>query len=537
MNAVQITQSDDAGLVLESLAGDREAFGQIVARYQTLICSLAYSGTGSLSQSEDLAQETFIAAWKQLANLREPHKLRAWLCGILRNLIYDEIKEQGREPSHAAEPLDTLTESAAPEPLPHDLTISHEEAAILWHSLERIPEVYREPLILFYREHQSVEAVAANLELSQDAVKQRLSRGRKLLQEQVLAFVEGALARTNPNNSFTLAVLASLPGLGISAKAATAGATVAQGTAAAKATGALGLLSMAFAPLAVILPNYLAYRVSLAGARTIEERHRVKSIFGKAGLLTLILFIPFAVATLWVSRNQDSFSFLPGLLAAGLVVIYLPAIRLLGSSGKRREQLDKILVREYAGIFPKPVWEYRSQASFFGMPIVHIRIGDRFSLLKEPVKAWIAVGDRAIGGLFGFGGCAMAPLSIGGFSLGVFSIGGLSAGIFALGGIALGVWAVLGLAVGWQAVGCIAIAWNGAAGDIALARNFAVGHLAYAAHANNDVARQIFESHWFCHTALFIGSHWLWLNLLWFLPFLVLWRVACKSKKEIQTKP
>ena len=52
----------DADLVAESLAGDRDAFGQIVARYQSLICSLAYSATGSLPRSEDLAQETFLAA-------------------------------------------------------------------------------------------------------------------------------------------------------------------------------------------------------------------------------------------------------------------------------------------------------------------------------------------------------------------------------------------------------------------------------------------------------------------------------------------
>jgi hypothetical protein len=78
---------NDAELVSESLSGNRDAFGRIVAQYQSLICSLAYCVTGSLSQSEDLAQETFLAAWKQLADLREPHKLRAWLCGIARNLI------------------------------------------------------------------------------------------------------------------------------------------------------------------------------------------------------------------------------------------------------------------------------------------------------------------------------------------------------------------------------------------------------------------------------------------------------------------
>ena len=59
----------------ESLTGNREAFGQIVTRYQTLICSLAYSATGSFSQSQDLAQETFVTAWKKLSELREPGKI------------------------------------------------------------------------------------------------------------------------------------------------------------------------------------------------------------------------------------------------------------------------------------------------------------------------------------------------------------------------------------------------------------------------------------------------------------------------------
>src|ERR1700722_9755737 len=218
---ISVTTQNDVELVGESLSGNRDAFGQIVARYQSLICSLAYSATGSLSQSEDVAQETFLAAWKQLRDLREPEKLRAWLCGIARNLINNSLRKQGREPSHRAESLDEIAEGHSSEPLPVDHTISKEEAEILWRSLEQIPEIYREPLILFYREHQSIETVAVNLELTEDAVKQRLSRGRKLLQEQFLAFVEGALARTNPGKVFTLAVLAALPAMAISAKAAT----------------------------------------------------------------------------------------------------------------------------------------------------------------------------------------------------------------------------------------------------------------------------------------------------------------------------
>src|SRR5215475_4014925 len=104
MMAAAIT--NDADLVNATLAGNRDAFSQIVSRYQSLICSLAYSATGSLGQSEDLAQETFITAWKHLRLLRERHKLRPWLCGIARRLIGKALRREGREPMSAAEPLD-----------------------------------------------------------------------------------------------------------------------------------------------------------------------------------------------------------------------------------------------------------------------------------------------------------------------------------------------------------------------------------------------------------------------------------------------
>src|SRR5260370_6636845 len=127
IQAMKTTDSSDSELVTQSLAGNRDAFGWIVARYQSLLCALAYSATGSLSQSQDLAQETFVTAWKQLADLREPEKLRWWLCRISRNLTYDALRRQGREPSHKAEPLEAIQESPASETMPSDYTISLKE--------------------------------------------------------------------------------------------------------------------------------------------------------------------------------------------------------------------------------------------------------------------------------------------------------------------------------------------------------------------------------------------------------------------------
>jgi RNA polymerase sigma factor (sigma-70 family) len=264
----------DARLVAESLAGHRDAFGQIVARYQALVCSLAYSATGNLSQSEDLAQETFLRAWKELPRLREPSKLRPWLCGIVRYLVSKTRRRENREPTHAAEPLEIAPESVAVEPEPPDHIIRREEEALLWSSLERIPETYREPLVLFYREHQSVENVAAALNLSGDAVKQRLSRGRKLLHKEVLAFVEGALERTSPGKAFTAGVVAALPALVLPAKGATLGtATVmAQGTSAAKGAGIMGTIGAVTAPIGAVTGGLFAIRGRIQNARSERER-------------------------------------------------------------------------------------------------------------------------------------------------------------------------------------------------------------------------------------------------------------------------
>src|SRR5580692_4382700 len=113
INRMRPTEDDnDEDLVAQSLAGNRDAFGLIVARYQTLICSLAYSATGSLTQSEDLSQETFITAWRQLAELREPGKLRSWLCDIVRNLSRHTLRGREHEPVHAAEPLESLRDTS-----------------------------------------------------------------------------------------------------------------------------------------------------------------------------------------------------------------------------------------------------------------------------------------------------------------------------------------------------------------------------------------------------------------------------------------
>src|SRR5262249_43382952 len=120
-------------------AGDREAFSRIVERYQALVCSLAYSACGTLGTSEDMAQETFITAWHRLKDLREPSKLRQWLCGIVRNIAANAVRRdlrRGGEP----ESLDAATSAAAEEGDPAAQAITREEETLLWRTLGAMPE-------------------------------------------------------------------------------------------------------------------------------------------------------------------------------------------------------------------------------------------------------------------------------------------------------------------------------------------------------------------------------------------------------------
>ncbi len=487
----------DAELVAATLAGDRRAFGQIVERYQRLLCSLAYSATGQLSQSEDLAQDAFVDGWRQLANLREPEKLRSWLCGILRFKISHLRRADGREPVRQAESIDDsadfLTSDDQPAP---DLAAHNEEQALMWSALERVPENYREPLILYYREHRSVEHVAAALDLTEDTVKQRLARGRKILQEQVLAFVEGALERSTPGRVFTLAVLAALPEIATPAKAAGIGAAAAaHGGMLAKTTTIATLITSTSGLVSAVL----TLRTNLDQSRTPRERRAVVKItiaafFTVLGAMTAIFLLRSASLHWWDYRAI--FAVFAQFIALALMVLW--PIGLIGVM-KRMRALRTAERRAHPEYFTHAIdqagssaSEYKSSLRLFAVPLVHVR----FSSPDEgapPVFAWFAGGDRAYGLIMAWGGFAVAPFSIGAISVGAVSLGSVAFGLFSFGNFVVGYLAIGAASFGVKAYGwLIATGWKTAqAGGFASARLAAEGPIAFAQHANDPIARSI----------------------------------------------
>jgi RNA polymerase sigma factor (sigma-70 family) len=194
----------DAQLVEASRRGEHEAFGDLVHRYQDIVCAISYSSTGNWALSEDVAQETFIVAWRQLGQLRETIRVRSWLCGIARNLARKARKRTDRE-----QPVDD--DVAVVDGNPFDRAAQAEVDRIVREALARIPETYRETLVLYYCENRSVAEVACALATSEAAVMQRLTRGRRYLAAGVTELVERSLRGSRPRRNLAPCVLAALP--------------------------------------------------------------------------------------------------------------------------------------------------------------------------------------------------------------------------------------------------------------------------------------------------------------------------------------
>jgi RNA polymerase sigma factor (sigma-70 family) len=485
--------ASDADLVTACAAGERGAFARIVERYQRLLCSLAYASTGNLAESEDAAQETFIAAWSLLVELREPEKLRPWLCGILRHKV--SRRRRDRDPVLGAEPVEAVVDIASDEPLAADAAMHNEEQAIVWRALERVPPLYREPLVLYYRENRSIEHVAVALDLTEDAVKQRLARGRKMLQEQALAFVEGALARTTPGRAFTLGVLAALPALvaPTPAQAAGLGAAVAvHGGAIAKTTTLAALL----ASVSGMVSALMQLRVGLDQSRTPRERRAtivatIAFFFGSLAYLAAIWGLREA-AFRW-EEYRTACAITCQVLVLGFILGWPVLLaRVLRQFRRMRTEERRRHPELFGAERDRPGAEagvYRSRAALFGVPLVHLR----FAAPEEgdqAVVGWIAGGDRAYGLLFAWGAFAVAPVSVGAFAVGFLSVGAVSVGVIGLGTFGTGL-----VAIGAIAVGVKAFAWLSALGwEVAQSGGFGIAHLAanapmaFARHVNDPAA-------------------------------------------------
>ncbi len=166
--------------------------GALRAERARLVNWCAYL-TGNFAVAEDLAQETYVAAWRSVRRPERVEEYGAWLAGIARNICRSWRRSQLREASYA---LSTLFDEAssvdalddlAPDTLDlAELVERRELALLLDHALAYVPAETRQALVAKYVEEAPLVEIAARMGMSESALAARLHRGKRALRHVLM---------------------------------------------------------------------------------------------------------------------------------------------------------------------------------------------------------------------------------------------------------------------------------------------------------------------------------------------------------------
>jgi len=161
--------SEDDGLIRAAAAGDRAAFGELYVRYARLVHGILLARVPP-GEADDLVQDVFLSAMRQLRGLRTAAAFRGWLAAIARNRAVDYFRQ-----ARLAAPLE---ENMGQESRARDTGLDAWEILDL---IRHLPEAYREPLILRLVEGMTGPEIAHQTGLTADSVRVNLCRGMKML--------------------------------------------------------------------------------------------------------------------------------------------------------------------------------------------------------------------------------------------------------------------------------------------------------------------------------------------------------------------
>ncbi|HMF77735.1 MAG TPA: sigma-70 family RNA polymerase sigma factor [Bryobacteraceae bacterium] len=170
----------DAAAAEAARLGDQHAFRVLVERHSHALFRLAYRMTGNEQDAEDLVQETFLRAFKQLKNFDGRAAFGTWLHRICVNRSLDSLRARKtrKEVSQpvAEDAVNWLDRVATPQPSPERLTQSGEIAGLLEPALQQLSESERTAFVLRHYEGQPIEEIAQTLGVRTNAAKHSVFR-------------------------------------------------------------------------------------------------------------------------------------------------------------------------------------------------------------------------------------------------------------------------------------------------------------------------------------------------------------------------
>jgi RNA polymerase sigma factor (sigma-70 family) len=291
--------------VRAAASGDTSAFERLVDSTKRAVTAIALSIVRDVRASEDVAQEVYVDAWRDLGTLKNADSFLPWIRQLTRNKALTFVRSRRRyEKRHTAWEADSM-EVAARDASTLDRAISEEELAVMAEAIEALPDETREVVTLFYREDHAVKHVAELLGLSEAAVKKRLERARLALKSDMLARFEELSRRTAPGAVFTAGVLSAIT---IAAPSTAAAATVAGATIAKTVSGAI--LGAVAGPLIGLAGGagglYFGMKRYLDNAIDEEERRALIRYRNKGILVTFGMSVGLPVVALSLSTGHIS---------------------------------------------------------------------------------------------------------------------------------------------------------------------------------------------------------------------------------------
>jgi|SRR5579859_1535813 len=171
-------------LILQARQGDGAVWESLVGQHQEAVFRLAYLLLGDADEAEDVAQETFIRAYRALDRFDATHPLRPWLMRIASNLARNQRRSAGRYFA-AVQRMIRAEPEAAFAPSGHTSVVERERAHTLWQAVRRLGLAEQEIIYLrFFLEMSEAEA-AAVLEIPLGTVKSRTHRALARLRDVV----------------------------------------------------------------------------------------------------------------------------------------------------------------------------------------------------------------------------------------------------------------------------------------------------------------------------------------------------------------
>ncbi len=178
--------ADDRALVVRAQAGDKDAFGVLVRRYQRAVHGFCYRMTQSDDLAADLCQEAFVRAWRYLARFDAERPLRPWLFQIAANRA---ATRKARDQARQTAALEELThEPAAPD----DPTRPSEQAELqqaVRRALVELSPQQRQAIVLVELEGWTAAQAAVSMNCSAATVRQHVFRAKKRLRKLLAGYV------------------------------------------------------------------------------------------------------------------------------------------------------------------------------------------------------------------------------------------------------------------------------------------------------------------------------------------------------------